>query len=196
MTDERTDSASGGWLSGFYRWFKGAPLGVHSPGSVGSSPSDARSDTPSRVGHYAIARKLGTGGMGVVYEAYDERLKRTVALKMMLGLEHDDTVRARFWREARAAASVNHPNVCQIYEVGEERGNLFITMELLEGEPLTEHLKRGPLSVDQAVPIAVGHAGGARRDPRARHRPSRSQTIERVRHPSWRQAARFRIGAT
>ena len=55
----------------------------------------------------------------------------------MLGLEHDDTARKRFWREARAAASVNHPNVCQIYDVGEESGNLFIAMELLEGEPLT-----------------------------------------------------------
>src|SRR5206468_3439279 len=116
---------------------------------------DPRSGTPSRIGHYAIARKLGAGGMGVVYEARDERLQRTVALKMMLGLERDDTARKRFWREARAAASVNHPNVCQIYDVGEESGNLFITMELLEGEPLTEHLARGPLSVDQAVPIAA-----------------------------------------
>ena len=93
--------------------------------------------------------------MGVVYQADDERLKRTVALKMMLSLEHDETSRRRFWREARAAASVNHPHVCQIYEVGEDGGTLFIAMELLEGEPLSEHLKRGPLSVDQALPIAV-----------------------------------------
>ena len=93
--------------------------------------------------------------MGVVYLADDERLKRTVALKMMLSLEHDETARRRFWREARAAAGVNHPHVCQIYEVGEEGGTLFIAMELLEGEPLSEHLKRGPLSVEQAVPIAV-----------------------------------------
>ena len=93
--------------------------------------------------------------MGVVYEAYDDRLQRTVALKMMLSLEHDETARKRFWREARAAASVNHPNVCQIYDVGEDSGNLFIAMELLGGEPLTEHLTRGPLSVDQAVPIAA-----------------------------------------
>ena len=156
MTDDSTDNTSAGWLSGVYRWFKGPPLGTNSPGSPGISAGiDARSGTPSRVGHYAIARKLGAGGMGVVYEAYDERLQRTVALKMMFGLEHDDTVRKRFWREARAAASVNHPNVCQIYDVGEESGNLFITMELLEGEPLTEHLGRGPLSIDQAVPIAT-----------------------------------------
>ena len=156
MTDESSDNTAAGWLSGVYRWFKGPPLGTNSPGSPGISAGiDARSGTPSRVGHYAIARKLGAGGMGVVYQAYDERLQRTVALKMMLGLEHDETARKRFWREARAAASVNHPNVCQIYEVGEESGNLFIAMELLEGEPLTAQLARGPLSVDQAVPIAV-----------------------------------------
>src|SRR3954465_73260 len=110
---------------------------------------------PSRIGHYAISRKLGAGGMGVVYEAYDERLQRTVALKMMLRLEQDETARRRFWREARAAASVSHPNICQIYDVGEEQGNLFIAMELLEGQPLTDLLSRGPMSVDQAVPIAV-----------------------------------------
>lgn len=93
--------------------------------------------------------------MGVVYEADDERLKRTVALKLMLSLEHDETARKRFWREARAAAGVNHPHVCQVYEVGEDSGRLFIAMELLEGEPLSTTLKRGPLSVDQALPIAV-----------------------------------------
>ena len=74
---------------------------------------------------------------------------------MMLGIEHADAARKRFWREARAAASVNHPNVCQIYEVGEERDDLFIAMELLEGELLTARLARGALSVDEAVPIAV-----------------------------------------
>src|SRR5262245_31561108 len=93
--------------------------------------------------------------MGVVYEAEDTRLKRTVALKMMLSLEHDETARRRFWREARAAASVNHPHVCQIYEVGEEAGTLFIAMEMLEGEPLNEHLRRGAMSLDQALPVAV-----------------------------------------
>ena len=93
--------------------------------------------------------------MGVVYEADDERLKRTVALKLMLSVGHDEASRKRFWREARAAASVNHPHVCQVYEVGEDGGTLFIAMELLEGEPLNKTLRRGPLSVDQALPIAV-----------------------------------------
>src|SRR5262249_20684428 len=118
-------------------------------------PAGAGSGTPSRIGHYAIARKIGAGGMGVVYQAYDERLQRTVALKMMSSLDQDDTARKRLWREARAAASVNHPNICQIYDVGEDDGSLFITMELLEGEPLTELLTRGPVRVAQAVSIAA-----------------------------------------
>ena len=151
MTDERVDSVRDGWLNGLYRWFKGEAA----PQPAQDSGAHEAESVPSRIGHYAIRQKLGAGGMGVVYEARDERLERSVALKMMLGLEHDDTARKRFWREARAAASINHPNVCQIYEVGEAGGQLFIAMELLEGEPLADHLKNGPLSVDQAVPIAI-----------------------------------------
>ena len=74
---------------------------------------------PDRIAQYVIARKLGEGGMGVVYAARDERLERNVALKRMSSLSSDETARKRFWREARAAASVNHPNVCHIYEIGE-----------------------------------------------------------------------------
>jgi TolB-like protein/tetratricopeptide (TPR) repeat protein len=153
VADQPIDSAGTGWLSGIYRWLKGAPPGSGAP--AGPPGDDSQSGTPSRIAHYRIARKLGAGGMGVVYQAYDERLQRTVALKMMLGLGQDETARKRIWREARAAASVNHPNVCQIYDVGEDRGAMFLTMELLEGEPLTEHLTRGPLSVDQAVVITA-----------------------------------------
>ena len=153
MSDEPVNHQSGGWLDGLYRWFTGGPPPPRSPsGSVGGDDAER---LPSRIGHYVIRRKLGAGGMGVVYEADDERLKRSVALKMMLSLPHDETARRRFWREARAAASVNHPHICQIYEVGEEGGVLFIAMELLDGEPLSELLKRGALSVDQALPIAV-----------------------------------------
>jgi serine/threonine protein kinase/tetratricopeptide (TPR) repeat protein len=111
---------------------------------------------PDRIGPYVITRKLGEGGMGVVYAARDERLERGVAVKTMSSLRSDDTARKRFWREARAAASVNHPNICQIYEIGEAGGDLFIAMELLEGESLAERLRRGPLSVAQAVPIGLG----------------------------------------
>jgi non-specific serine/threonine protein kinase len=73
----------------------------------------------------------------------------------MSSLANDETGRKRFWREARAAASVNHPNVCQIYEIGEDRGELFIAMELLEGEPLAETLQQGPMSVARAVTIGL-----------------------------------------
>jgi serine/threonine protein kinase/tetratricopeptide (TPR) repeat protein len=141
-----------GWLGDLYNWFKRGSSSSESPRSAGGAGDAA---PPARIGHYAIARKLGAGGMGVVYEAYDERLQRSIALKTMLRVDHDEIARKRFWREARAAASVNHPNVCQIYDVGEDGGHLFITMELLEGEPLTEHLARGPVSVDRAVPIAL-----------------------------------------
>jgi serine/threonine protein kinase len=111
---------------------------------------------PARIGHYAITHKLGEGGMGIVYAARDERLERTVALKTMSAVGRDESARKRFWREARAAASVNHPNICQIYEIGEDGGELFIAMELLEGEVLADRLRRGPMGPPDAVPIALG----------------------------------------
>ena len=111
---------------------------------------------PARISHYTIARELGHGGMGVVYAARDERLERNVALKTMASPVGDDTARQRFWREARSAASVNHPNICQIYEIGEDRGELFIAMELLDGESLADRLGRGAVSVSDTVSIAFG----------------------------------------
>ena len=86
---------------------------------------------PSRIGRYTLTRKLGEGGMGVVFAAHDDQLDRAVALKTMSSLERVESARSRFWREARAAARVNHPNICQIYEIGEDAGELFIAMELL-----------------------------------------------------------------
>ncbi len=108
-----------------------------------------------RIGRYMITRTLGQGGMGIVYAARDERLGRNVALKMLSSVVQDESGRKRFWREARAAASVNHPNVCQLYEIGEENGELFIAMELLEGEPLSGRLRHGALSVAEAIPIGL-----------------------------------------
>jgi serine/threonine protein kinase/tetratricopeptide (TPR) repeat protein len=108
-----------------------------------------------RIGRYTVTRQLGRGGMGVVYVARDERLDRDVALKMIAGLP-DDTARTRFWREARAAASVNHPHICQVFEVDDSQDGLFLTMELLEGEPLDRRLLRGALGPQEAVPIAIG----------------------------------------
>ena len=93
--------------------------------------------------------------MGVVYAAADERLHRHVALKMVRGTSRDPQSRERLWREARAAASVSHPNVCQLYEVGEANGELFIAMELLEGEPLSVRLARGPIPLAETVDITL-----------------------------------------
>ena len=145
--------ASWGLLRALYEWLKPATPSPHLPSSP-SAPD--RGDVPARIGRYAIERKLGQGGMGVVYAARDERLKRTVALKMMSSFAHDERARTRFWREARVAASVTHPNVCQIYEISEDHGELFIAMELLDGEALSGRLRKGPLGIADALPIELG----------------------------------------
>jgi non-specific serine/threonine protein kinase len=105
--------------------------------------------------HYRILRELGRGGMGVVYEAIDERLQRRVALKSIRGDQLDETMRKRFWREARTAASVNHPHLCQVFDIGEVDGNPYLAMELLEGRSLAERIVEGPLPVDETIQIAL-----------------------------------------
>jgi len=156
VAEKPLDNAPRGRLRALYDWMvtRAAPSPPFDPSVALTPPPDE--PLPTRIGHYAIARKLGQGGMGVVYAARDERLERTVAVKTMSSLAHDKTARKRFWREARAAASVNHPNVCHIYEIGEHGEELFIAMELLEGESLAERLRRGPLSVAETVPIGLG----------------------------------------
>jgi serine/threonine protein kinase len=115
------------------------------------------------AGRYRIVRKLGEGGMGVVYAAHDDRLDRPIAIKRIRPGFSDGQERQRLWREARASASVNHPNVCQLYEIDEDGEGLFLTMELLEGEPLSERLARGPLRPNEAgqIGLAVLSALGA-----------------------------------
>ena len=108
-----------------------------------------------RIGHYRITHELGRGGMGVVYAASDERLNRSVAIKMIRDTGGDDAARERFWREARAAAAVNHPNVCQLYEIAEDEGQLYIAMELLDGESLAARLERGPVAVAEALTMML-----------------------------------------
>ena len=98
--------------------------------------------------------------MGVVYAARDERLARTVAVKTMSSLTSDETARKRFQREAQVAAGINHPNICQIFDVGEDGGELFIAMELLEGEVLSDRLRRGIVSVSETVPVGLGILAG------------------------------------
>jgi eukaryotic-like serine/threonine-protein kinase len=106
------------------------------------------------IGPYRIDRKLGEGGMGVVYAAHDQRLDRAVALKMLRAAPDDAQARERLRREARAAASVNHPHVCQVYDIGEDGGEMFVAMELLEGESLSARLTRGALKIDETMGIA------------------------------------------
>lgn len=102
---------------------------------------------------YQVLSRLGEGGMGVVHEALDVQLERRVAIKSILHQAQDHTARARFLREARAAAAISHPNACQIYEIGEHEGHPFLVMELLQGEPLSARLARGALAPADAVPI-------------------------------------------
>jgi TolB-like protein/Tfp pilus assembly protein PilF/predicted Ser/Thr protein kinase len=153
MADNPFGNTPRGWLRALRDWMAGTPP---APGGAATYTIASTRDAPTRVGHYVIERKLGQGGMGVVYAARDERLGRAVAVKMMSSFDDDDTARRRFWREARAAASVNHPNICQLYEIGEDEGELFIAMELLEGEPLSERLGRGALTVSEMIPIGLG----------------------------------------
>jgi serine/threonine protein kinase len=111
----------------------------------------------NRIGHYRILRKLGEGGMGVVYEAHDERLDRRVALKTIRTQDADESAKKRLWKEARAAARISHPGICQLYEIGEDEqtSSLFLVMELLAGESLDQRLAKGPLQLCQAVQITT-----------------------------------------
>ena len=126
-----------------------------------------------QISHFYIIRTLGNGGMGVVYEAQDTRLPRSVAIKVLKEelSKNVDAVR-RFKREARLAASLNHPNICTILEVGEDEALSFIAMELLDGTSLRSRLARGPLALDEIVLIAsqVADALGAAHDQGIIHR--------------------------
>src|SRR4249919_1125693 len=100
----------------------------------------------TRLGPYEVVGLLGAGGMGEVYRARDPRLGRNVAIKILPAAFSDDSDRLwRFEREARAVASLNHPNICTIHDIGEHDGHRYLVMEMLEGEPLDARLKSGPL---------------------------------------------------
>ena len=113
------------------------------------------------ISHYKITGKLGEGGMGVVYKAEDSQLERTVALKFLAAhLLQDEEARKRFHREAKAAASLHHANVCPVYEIAEAEGRTFISMAFIEGESLDKRIEQGPLKIPEALDIAQQIARG------------------------------------
>jgi len=108
------------------------------------------------LGPYRILAPLGRGGMGEVYHAADDRLGRSVAIKVLPAeFAADSDRRARFEREARAIAAINHPNICGVYDVGREGDVGFLVMELLEGESLADRLRRGAMAFEVAQPVAL-----------------------------------------
>ena len=111
----------------------------------------------TKLGPYEVVAPLGAGGMGEVYRGRDSRLDRTVAIKILhMHLAGSDEARQRFDREARAISSLSHPNICHLYDVGQQDGISYLVMEYLEGETLADRLRQGPLPLEQV--LRVRHA--------------------------------------
>src|SRR6476469_7217005 len=106
----------------------------------------------TRLAHYEISSHLGSGGMGEVYQATDSRLGRSVAIKLLPeAFTHDDERAARFEREARVLAALNHPNIAAIHGIEESAGRKFLVMELAPGETLAERIERGDIPVGESL---------------------------------------------
>jgi serine/threonine protein kinase len=115
------------------------------------------------AGRYQLIQELGRGGMGVVYKAHDTKLKRTIALKFLPPqLTHIPEIKERFIREAQAAAALDHPNICTVYEFDEAEDRTFISMAYVEGQSLNKKIAAVPLELDEALIIAEQIAEGLR----------------------------------
>src|SRR5262249_15134494 len=108
------------------------------------------------LGSYEIQAFIGAGGMGAVYRARDLRLHRMVAIKVVLDRDTAASSKLdRFYREARAAAALNHPNICTVYDIGQFENQPYLVMEYLEGETLRERLRAGPLELEELLHVAL-----------------------------------------
>src|SRR6187200_3336780 len=119
-------------------------------------PLDDRSrrGLPERIGRYQVVERIGRGAMGVVYRAHDAAMGRDVALKVLTtDVDDDPDIRIRFHREAQAAASLSHPNIITIFDVGEDADRFFIVMELLRGATLREFRKQSEPSINRKIDL-------------------------------------------
>ncbi|HKH48059.1 MAG TPA: serine/threonine-protein kinase, partial [Thermoanaerobaculia bacterium] len=151
------DAGAGGFLV--------TPAGEYDADLLADAVEEIEPDLAGQqMGPYRLLREIGGGGMGTVYEAEDARLGRRVAIKLLPPeYSRDRKAKERFLREARAAAAVDHPNLCTVHDVGESDGRLYIVLSFYEGETLRERIRRGPLPIAEAREIAIQVARGLAR---------------------------------